>query len=300
LRSLAALAAFLLLAPSFLFLAPLFVLLLLSRPRSVLEFVALLAAGLGTAGLFTPEVEIGWALIKAFTLGLAVAFGLMSIRGRLSVLARSTIALGVTILALSGWCLYRGIAWSRIQSSFATVMLEAYRRLPELSSDPATQQQIRTLIAPDVESVGTFARLIPATVTLVALMGLGLATIWQHRIARAPIGRRAVPFRAFRFNDHLIWGAIFTLILMLLPLPQNGRTVAANLLLVWAGLYAARGLAVISALLASAPALFKIVLGVLAVVVNPIAIGGCLAIGLADTWLDIRARLVTQTPEGVS
>jgi hypothetical protein len=276
------------------------VLVVLSRPRSLLEFIALLAAGFGTVGLFTPEVEIGWALLKAFALGVAVAFGLLSVRGRLSVLARSTLSLGVTILALAGWCQYRGIAWSQIQGSFDTVMGTAYRDLPQLSSHPRTQQQIRDLIAPALESVGTIARVIPGTVVLVAFMGLALAGLWQHRIARTPIGAPPVPFRAFRFNDHLVWGAIFTLILMLLPLPPDGRTVAANLLVVWAGLYAARGLAVISALLASAPVLFKLLVVVLAVVVNPLALGGCLAIGLADTWLDIRGRLLAQTPEGVS
>jgi hypothetical protein len=259
-----------------------------------------LAAGLGTAGLFTPEVEIGWALLKAFTLGIAVAFGLLSLRGRLRVLTRSALSLTITILVLAGWCLYRGIGWTSIQGSFTTVMREAYRRLPELSSDPATQQQIRDLIAPALESVGTIARVLPGTVTLVALMGLALAALWQHRIARAPRGLPPAPFRAFRFNDHLIWGAIFTLTLMLLPLPPNGRTVAANLLVIWAGLYAARGLAVVSALLASAPLLFKVLVVILAVVVNPLALGGCLAIGLADTWLNIRGRLLPQAPEGAS
>lgn len=275
-------------------------LVLLSGPRSVLEIIALLAAGLGSVGLFTPEVEIGWALMKAFALGIAVAFGLLSLRGRLSVLARSALSLTVTILTLAGWCLYRGIGWSQIQGSFTTVMREAYRRLPELASDPATQQQIRDLIAPALESVGTIARVIPGTVTLVAFMGLALAARWEHRIARAPRGLAPVPFRAFRFNDHLIWGAIFTLTLMLLPLPPSGRTVAANLLVVWAGLYGARGLAVVSALLAAAPVLFKVLAVVLAVVVNPLALGGCLAIGLADTWLDIRGRLLPRAPEGVS
>ena len=260
----------------------------------------MLAAGLGSVGLFTPEVEIGWALLKAFAIGIAAAFGVFSFRGRLPVLARSALSLGVTLLALAGWSLYRGLTWSHIQASFVTVMQSAYRRLPELSADPSTQQQIRDLVAPALESVGTIARVIPGTLSLVAFAGLGLAALWQHRIARAPRGVAPVPFRAFRFNDHLIWGAIFTLILMLLPLPPDGRTVAANLLVVWAGLYAARGLAVISALLASAPILFKVLVVVLAVVVNPLALGGCLAIGLADTWLDIRGRLVPKAPEGVS
>jgi hypothetical protein len=276
------------------------VLLLFSGPRSVLEFVALSLAALGAVGLLTPEVEIGWALIKAGALGLAVGFAVLSIRGRLSVLTRSAVALAVTVLALAGWCLYRGIAWTQIQNSFAGVMREAYRRLPELSADPATQQQIRDLIAPALASVGTIARVIPGMVALVAFIGLALAALWQHRIARAPIGTAPLPFRAFRFNDHLIWGAIFTLTLMLLPLSPDGRTVAANLLVIWAGLYAARGLAVITALLASAPALFKVLVVVLAIVVNPLALGGCLAIGLADTWLNIRGRLLAQTPEGVS
>lgn len=260
----------------------------------------MLAAGLGCVGLFSPEIEIGWALIKAGALGVAVAFGLLSLRGRVSVFVRSALSLTVTVLALAGWCLFRGIGWGQIQNSFAGMMREAYRRLPELSSDPSTQQQIRELVGPALDSVGTIARLIPGFVALVGFLGLALAANWQHRIARVPKGQAPMPFRAFRFNDHLIWGAIFTLALMLLPLPSDGRAAAANLLVIWAGLYAARGLAVVSALLATAPALFKILVVVLAVVVNPLALGGCLAIGLADTWLDIRGRMLPRAPEGVS
>jgi hypothetical protein len=87
---------------------------------------------------------------------------------------------------------------------------------------------------------------------------------------------------------------------MLAPLPPDGRTLAANLLVFWAGLYAVRGLAVVAAVLARAPAGVKAVLALLAVAVNPIAFGVCLALGLADTWLDIRRRLPPSAPEGAS
>jgi hypothetical protein len=297
---LAALAAFLLLAPPVYFLGPLLVLLVLSRPRTVLEFVVILAALVGSAGVLAREVELGIALVKASAMGVALAFGIMSIRGGATVLTRGVLSLGVTGVALSGWAFWRGITWEGVQTSFRTLLTEAYRQLPQLSTDPDTQQRIREMIAPQLDLVPAAARVMPGILALVALGGMALAALWQHRIARHPIGRAPAPFRAFRFNDHLIWGAIFSLALMLAPLPPAGQALAANLLVIWVGLYVMRGIAVVSAFLAAAPLLFKLVVAILAVVVNFLALGACLAVGLADTWLDIRRRLVPPAPEGVS
>ncbi len=295
----AALGVFLLLAP-FHFLAPLFVLLMLSRPRAPLEIVVIIVALAGSWGLLTGETELSGALIKASAVAMAIGFGLASFRSRWSVLSRGGFALVITTIAISAWGLLRGVTWSRIELSFATTMADTYRHLPEMTTDPATQQQLREMTAPLLDLAPAIGRLMPGFLALLGLAGVALAALWQHRIARQPLGLAPVRFREFRFNDHLIWGAIFSLALMLAPLPANGRAVAANLVVLWGGLYAARGLAVMTALLAPTPLLFRMLVIFLAVVLNPLMLGLCIAMGLADTWLDLRGRLLPSAPQGVS
>jgi hypothetical protein len=273
---------------------------LFSRPRRPVEWLALGLAALPVAARLSSGSELGVAVLTASALGGGLAFGLLSLRGRLAVMSRGVLALGVCLAALAVWGSLRGIGWGRLEESWTRMMVETYRALPSLAGDPATQDRIRQAIAPAMELAPQIARVMPALIGLVALVGFALAAIWQHRIAATPAGRPPARFRDLRFNDHLIWGAIFSLALMLAPLPPDGRTLAANLLVFWAGLYAVRGLAVVAAVLARAPAGVKAVLALLAVEVNPIAFGVCLALGLADTWLDIRRRLPPSAPEGAS
>jgi hypothetical protein len=294
----AALAAFLLFAPPLYFLGPFVVVMLLSRPRRPLELLAVALAILAALASLSSRNDLGTALIKASAIAVALSFGLLSLRRRWSVTGRALAAVAVSLAALAGWCILRGIAWGRIESVFVASLVEGYRNLPRLSADPATQDRIRQAVAPLLESAPDLARVLPGLLCLVALGGMALATVWQHRIARTPVGEPPVPFREFRFHDQLIWGAIFSLALMLAPLPPDGRTLAANLLVIWAGLYAFRGLAIVTALLARAPALLRLAMIVLAIVVNPLAAGLTLAIGLADTWLDIRGRLLPSAPQG--
>jgi hypothetical protein len=70
----------------------------------------------------------------------------------------------------------------------------------------------------------------------------------------------------------------------------------ANLLVVWIGLYAARGAAVMATVLAPVPLPFKALALALAIPLAPVALGAFLALGLADTWLDMRARLAARAP----
>jgi len=85
------------------------------------------------------------------------------------------------------------------------------------------------------------AKLFPGLTALQGLLGVALAWAWYHRVASRPVGAPPRPLREFRFNDHLIWGAIFTLGAMLLPLEEPWNRVIVNLLVVWMGIYAMRG-----------------------------------------------------------
>ena len=65
----------------------------------------------------------------------------------------------------------------------------------------------------------------------------------------------------------------------------------ANLLLVWAVLYAVRGLAVFAAGARRVPAPVIATLALIAMLLLPFVVGGLTLLGLADTWLDFRRRL---------
>ena len=112
------------------------------------------------------------------------------------------------------------------------------------------------------------------------------------------MGQPPARFRDFRFNDQLVWGAIFTLGLVLAPLPPAGKVVGLNLLIVWAGLYSTRGLAIVAAITAGTAPLLKLFAVVLALLLAPVALGSCVALGLADTWLNVRGRLQPSVPGG--
>jgi hypothetical protein len=92
----------------------------------------------------------------------------------------------------------------------------------------------------------------------------------------------------FRFNDQLVWGVAVGATLCLLPTFAEGRTAGLNLLAFFGVLYLLRGLGVLAwiaqgrylilGILSLIPP-FGVMLGVLA-----------LALGLGDTWLDLRRR----------
>ena len=59
-----------------------------------------------------------------------------------------------------------------------------------------------------------------------------------------------------------------------------------------------RGLAIVAALLGPAPVPLRVLTAVAGFLLLPVALGVWLALGLADTWLDIRARLASRASGG--
>jgi hypothetical protein len=139
--------------------------------------------------------------------------------------------------------------------------------------------------------VRTIASFYPALLILGTLAGLSLAWVWHRRIAQRPLGPPPAGFSAFEFSDQLVWGWVVGLALCLLPLPGLWRLVGANLLMVWAVLYALRGLAVFSVGSRRVPGPVIATLTIIAMFLLPFVVGGLTLLGLADTWLDFRRRL---------
>jgi hypothetical protein len=141
-------------------------------------------------------------------------------------------------------------------------------------------------------AVRTIGSVYPALLILGSIAGLRLAWTWHHRIARHPIGPPPARFTAFQFSDQLVWGWVVGLGLCLLPLPGGWAFAGRNLLLVWAVLYAVRGLAVFSAGSGRVSGPVLATLTIIAMFLLPFVAAGLTLLGLADTWLDFRRRLL--------
>jgi hypothetical protein len=198
------------------------------------------------------------------------------------VLARATVAAIDTaaLVAIGAWAF--GLEWATVRSDLEASFLNALTLWTSRSPLPPGQmEQLQ-------QAMGTMATVYPGIAILGAMGGgtLGSAVAWHLTDGRS--GHEPAPFRTFRFNDHLIWGAILTIGLVLLPLPEPFSVFVANALVVWAGLYVARGAAVTAFTAGFWPLPIRLSLAVATVLLLPYALGGLLLLGLADTWLDFR------------
>jgi hypothetical protein len=286
-------------APALYFLGPFALLTLMSRPRTARELFWLVAAGAGVAVIISLDQVFLLQLIRLSGLLVSLGFVGLSLKGHIPVLPRALGAVALGAVGVGVWLSLLGFGWSDLERSFTEMLRTTYDAwakagAPEGGATAETQTFVRQLhdMAPQI------ARVIPGLLALTAIAGCALAWLWHHRIAATPLGRPPAPFRRFRFNDHLVWGAVITLGALLLPLTPLVRTLAANLLVVWAGLYVFRGLAIITAVLAPTPPLLKLVAVGLSFLILPLTPGALAVLGLADTWIDIRGRLAPPAPGG--
>lgn len=130
--------------------------------------------------------------------------------------------------------------------------------------------------------------LLPALLALESLAALGLAWSVYHRLSTVKIGPPLGPLTEFRFNDQLIWALAVGLTLSLLPAFSEGRNAGFNLLLFFGALYAVRGLGVLAWILKGR----YVFIIVLSLIPQGFFLLGLLslALGLGDTWLDLRRR----------
>ena len=99
------------------------------------------------------------------------------------------------------------------------------------------------------------------------------------------IGPPLSPLTEFRFNDQLVWGVAVGATLCLLPAFEEGKNAGYNLLLFFGALYLVRGIGVL-AWIAKGRYLLIVVL----TFIPQVFIIVTLALGLGDTWLDLRRR----------
>ena len=289
-----ALAAYLLLAPPVLMFGPLAGLLLLSRPSTPREWVWLAGAAVWSAVWLQQSGGLAPQFARASAVLLTGTFLALTVWRPSAHFSRALTTTVIAGAALIVWMWHLDVAWGEIQRAVENNLWahnrELMMRLGEAARSRPGAEGLRAEMSSVVRTTGSFY---PALLTLAGLGGLRLAWRWYHRIASHPVGSPPAPFAAFRFSDQLVWGWVVGLALCLLPSRGVGALIGGNLLLVWAVLYATRGLAVFSVVSGRVSAPVIATLSLVAMFLLPFVSAGLTLLGLADTWLDFRRRVTT-------
>ncbi|HEY5022146.1 MAG TPA: DUF2232 domain-containing protein [Gemmatimonadaceae bacterium] len=251
----------------------------------------------GSPGTPYDQMARGWAVL------LAASFGLVSLWSATSpffVRALAAVGLATGVGFLIALASPSGIA--RFQHAageeFTRRVSSTVEKIQQSMDTPEWKQ-----LAAKVPSLDTWndeseaamrsipdhtASLLPALLALESLAALALGWGIFQRLSPVKIGPQLSPLTEFRFNDQLVWGVAVGATLCLLPAFAEGRNAGLNLLVFFGVLYLIRGLGVLAWIARGRYAVIVILslipqvcimLGVLA-----------LALGLGDTWLDLRRR----------
>ena len=130
----------------------------------------------------------------------------------------------------------------------------------------------------------------PALLALASLPALAIGWYLLGRLTGRP--EEPAPIRAFRFSDHLVWMFAIGLALFALPLGAAASRIGGNAALCMVALYVVRGgaIALWAVGAAGASILTWSLLAIAGLLLYPVALGAMFAVGMGDTWLDVRGR----------
>lgn len=237
------------------------------------------------------------------------SFVVFTVIGIKATIHRSILAAIFTTLVVIAGLHQLGIDYGGFRNTLTSDLWQAMRAGPTKLQLPETMPPSRGFQAgidprtlPVAQRMADFAvsfsHYIGASLALLALFGASLAS----RVVRSSNPRPTDPpledFSAFRFTDHLIWLLIFAMIMSLIPgtvpwFADLGR----NLLIVTLALYCARGAAIVRVILSRSGPIFLMLLFLAVLFLFAPVLFGCIMLGIADTWLDLRRRL---PPQGVT
>jgi hypothetical protein len=279
----------LLLFPPLFVLGPLAGLLAASRPRSFREWWWIAAALLWIVLSALYPHGLAMQTVYAWALCVTGAFVLVMLATNASIVNGALAATALSWVLTTLWLWHLQLDWRDVQVAAEHGVLGWFREQlarqnpDDLASRPDVVEAVRYLmVAP--------TQVLPAVLTLGILPALAVAWSWYRRLAGVPLGAPAQRFAEFRFSDQLIWGIVIGAVAMVWPLPAPFDAVVRNLTLVLGALYVARGAAVVWTGLLRLPVQLQVILAMGAVVVLPVSLGATFALGVADTWVDIRRR----------
>ena len=262
------------------------------------ELMALVVAAVILATVFTgmPDAsralwiaERGWALL------LGGAFVLATLaRPRDRVISRSLYALGAVFAVIALHSLFQPDLVSELDWWVAGELRDAAGRAYDVfsalsaSGESAWAERFGATVFQWAEvQVAVY----PAFLALasVAALEVGWFVVSRFWGTRASLG----PLKEFRFADQLVWVLIAGLALLVLPIGGLAGRLGENAMLFMGGLYLVRGIAVMAWVAAATitSTWVAAMWAICALLLYPMVAGAALAIGLSDTWLDLRARL---------
>src|SRR5687767_1757856 len=259
--------------------------------------VWMLLSPAGPPGTAYDQMARAWAIV------LAASFGLVSLFSAATpFFVRALATVGITLAVAFTLALSSPSGVGRFQHAGGEeLMRRAAATLNQFHQKWDTPQwKDLTARAPLLQSADDWAAdleremprqttpLLPALLALESLAALGLAWSVYHRLSPVRIGPPLGPLTEFRFNDQLIWALAVGLTISMLPAFGEGRNAGFNLLLFFGALYAVRGLGVLAWILKGR----YVFIIVLSLIPQGFFLLGLLslALGLGDTWLDLRRR----------
>ena len=251
----------------------------------------------GPPGTAYNQMARAWAIV------LAASFGLVSLLSATTAFfVRGLSAVGIALAVGFTIALSSPSGIARIQHSGGEELMRRAAESLTLFQQKWDTEQWKDLTAraPLLQAADDWAAdierelpkhttpLLPALLALESLAALGLAYSVYNRLSTVKIGPLLGPLTEFRFNDQIIWALAVGLTLSLLPAFSEGRNAGFNLLLFFGTLYAIRGLGVL-AWISRGRYLFIILLSLIPQGIFLLGLLA-LALGLGDTWLDLRRR----------
>ncbi len=228
--------------------------------------------------------ERGWPLV------LAGAFvWITGWRPGWGFFARALTALVVSAAVVALIFLLRPTAWSGVDALMAAKSADAAQRALSLLGDRA-DAAARGLVP---RIVGLQVAVFPALLGVSSLGALGMAVAIRGWLA-GEVDQTFGRLRSFRFSDHLVWVLLLGLVLVLAPVGALADRVGSNVVFFMSVLYVLRGLAVLLSLIGGVSVVAGVLGGLAMLIVYPIlavVLLVMLAVGLSDTWLNLRARI---------
>jgi hypothetical protein len=248
----------------------------------------------GPSGTQYDQMARGWTIL------LAASFGLVNLWSTtMPFFSRALLTLGLAagtgfLIALSspsGMARFQHAAEQELTTRVSTTIerVEEGRSTPDWQGLAARAPWLDPWyddIETRMRAIPTrAASLLPALIALESLAALALGWGAYRRLSPVQVGPPLSPLTEFTFNDQLVWGLAVGATLCLMPAFEEGRNAGYNLLLFFGALYLIRGVGIL-AWMARGRYVYIVILSLLPQVFVIVT----LALGLGDTWLDLRKR----------